>query len=256
MPGTTNNTQSSNRPPENASWLKGPDTITVFVVGDSLIMRSGLRKILEAQPPICVLGETSTRRANVDTISRQQPDLVLVDVDPRGADPLKFIGALHEALPDSALLVLSDLADHEMAQKALALGAAGIVLKMQPPAVLIAAIREFSSANRDHSIPPTAATAMDELKRVTPRTLVKLSDVALDRLKTDSLTRREKEIVRLIGAGLKNKDIAKRLGISDITVRHHLTSIFCKLDVTDRQNLLILAHRYGLADLTSDAESA
>jgi DNA-binding NarL/FixJ family response regulator len=75
-------------------------------------------------------------------------------------------------------------------------------------------------------------------------------------LKVDILTVREKEIIRLIGVGLKNKDIAKRLGISDITVRHHLTSIFCKLEVTDRQKLLILAHRYGLADLTLNGESA
>jgi DNA-binding NarL/FixJ family response regulator len=55
--------------------------------------------------------------------------------------------------------------------------------------------------------------------------------------------------------GLKNKDIANRLSISDITVRHHLTSIYCKLEVTDRQKLLILAHRYGLADLALKAES-
>ena len=62
--------------------------------------------------------------------------------------------------------------------------------------------------------------------------------------------------IRQIALGLKNKDIANRLSISDITVRHHLTSIFCKLEVADRQKLLLLAHRYGLADLTLRAESA
>ena len=75
-------------------------------------------------------------------------------------------------------------------------------------------------------------------------------------LKFDSLTTRELEIIRLIALGLKNKEIAQRLSISDITVRHHLTSIFCKLEVTDRQKLLILVHRYGFADLTLNAGSA
>jgi DNA-binding NarL/FixJ family response regulator len=257
MPQNTNNTQLSKRLPESASPAHESDAIKVFIVGDSHIMRSGLRKILESQAPICVLGEISARRANVDGIARQNPDLVLVDVDPRGTDPLKFIGAYHESLPGSPLLVLSDLADHELAQKAVALGAAGIVLKMQPPAVLIAAILELFSAHRDHSIPTTTVTAaMDETKRGTSRKLVKLSDVSENTLKVNTLTVREKEIIRLIGVGLKNKDIAKRLGISDITVRHHLTSIFCKLEVTDRQKLLILAHRCGLADLTLNGESA
>jgi DNA-binding NarL/FixJ family response regulator len=68
--------------------------------------------------------------------------------------------------------------------------------------------------------------------------------------KIDSLTTREREIIRLIAAGLKNKEVASRLRISDITVRHHLTSIFSKLDVSNRQKLLILAHEHGLVELT------
>jgi DNA-binding NarL/FixJ family response regulator len=77
-----------------------------------------------------------------------------------------------------------------------------------------------------------------------------------DGRRSDHRTTRELEVIRLITLGLKNKDIVNRLSISDITVRHHLTSIFCKLEVADRQQLLILAHRYGLADLTLRAESA
>lgn len=74
--------------------------------------------------------------------------------------------------------------------------------------------------------------------------------------KIHSLTARERDIIRLLGQGLKNKDIANQLSISDITVRHHLTSIFCKLEVEDRQKLLILAHRYGLVELGLSTESA
>jgi DNA-binding NarL/FixJ family response regulator len=75
-------------------------------------------------------------------------------------------------------------------------------------------------------------------------------------MKLNSLTTREREIIQLIGLGLKNKDIAHRLSISDITVRHHLTSIFCKLGISDRQNLLIMAYRHGLLDLSLQGQSA
>jgi DNA-binding NarL/FixJ family response regulator len=229
-------------------------TIKVFLVGDSHIMRSGLRRILETQAAIRVLGEVSVKRASPNSISRHRPDLVLIDLDPRGADPLGFIGTLHKTSEKPAILVLSELADYELARKALTLGASGIVLKMQPSAVLIAAIRELCPSHRDTSLPGSETIA--DTHRVTNRNFEALSDNSNYIIKIDSLTVREREIIRLVALGLKNKDIANRLSISDITVRHHLTSIFCKLEIADRQNLLILAHRYGLADLSLSTESA
>jgi DNA-binding NarL/FixJ family response regulator len=83
-----------------------------------------------------------------------------------------------------------------------------------------------------------------------------LGKTSQDMLRMSNLTAREREIIRLISSGLKNKDIAARLSISDITVRHHLTSIFRKLEVSDRQKLLIVAYRFGLAELTPTAEPA
>jgi len=228
--------------------------VNIFIVGNSHITRSGLRRILEAQTAIRVLGEVSLKRASAETVLRHRPDVVLVDLDPHGADVLGLIGTLLEAPGAAALLVLSDLTDHEVAHKALKLGASGIVLKMQPPAVLIAAIRELCSTHRDDSIPRIGATK--DLHIAHDRKMIHLSDDTKDLNKINSLTAREREIIWLIGLGLKNKDIANRLSISDITVRHHLTSIFCKLEVEDRQKLLILAHRYGLADLSVSSEPA
>ena len=226
------------------------DLIRVLIVGDSHIVRSGLRKIIETEPPIRVLGEVSVRRADVDTISRYNPDLVLVDLDPRGADALGLISTCRESLQNSAVLILSDLAEHELAHKALGLGAGGIVLKMQPPAVLIAAIKDLCPASSDHPVQRIVTeTREDRIKSM-------VAANSSDMLKFNSLTTREHEIIHLIALGLKNKEIAQRLSISDITVRHHLTSIFCKLEVTDRQKLLILTHRFGLADLALNAGSA
>jgi len=225
------------------------DLIRVLIVGDSHIVRSGVRKIIETQRPIRVLGEVSVRRADAETISRYNPDLVLVDLDPRGADAMGLISTCHEVLQNSAVLVLSDLAEHGLIQKALALGAAGVVLKMQPASVLIAAIRELCPAYGEDFATRTVTAAIDNPTSPNVRKVMELSDDSQDIKKADTLTAREREIIGLIGLGLKNKDIARRLSISDITVRHHLTSIFCKLEVSDRQKLLILAHRYGLAEL-------
>jgi DNA-binding NarL/FixJ family response regulator len=214
-----------------------------------------LRRILESQASIRVLGDVSVEMASAaDTILRQHPELVLIDLDPRGNDALGFIGTTQKTSKASAVLVLSDLADHELSRKALVLGATGVVLKIQPATVLIAAIQDLCSPYTLGSMPNSLAT---EAKQSKSQKFLKPYTVdAKDTRKIQSLTTRELEVIRLIALGLKNKDIANRLSISDITVRHHLTSIFCKLEVSDRQKLLILAHRYGLADLTLCAESA
>ncbi|MEO6307699.1 MAG: response regulator transcription factor [Nitrospiraceae bacterium] len=229
--------------------------IRVLIVSDSHIMRSGLRRILESQANIRVLGDVSVEMASAaDTILRQHPELVLIDLDPRGNDALGFIGTTQKTSKVSAVLVLSDLADYELACKALALGAAGVVLKIQPPAVLITAIQDLCPPYTLESLPKNLAT---ETKLSKSQNLLNTYTAdAENTRKIQLLTTRELEVIRLIALGLKNKDIANRLSISDITVRHHLTSIFCKLEVADRQKLLILAHRCGLADLTSRTESA
>jgi DNA-binding NarL/FixJ family response regulator len=220
--------------------------IQVFIVSDNHIIRSGLRRILDSQPSFRVVAEVSIEKAgNLDT-KGQRVDLVLVELDPRATDAFAFIGSLKETKRDLPVLVLSDLADHELSRKALALGAAGVVLKMQPPAVLIAAIQELCPRTGHRSSPKNLA--MEGNAR-------SYASDAEGETNIKSLTAREREIIRLVGRGMKNKEIANRLSISDITVRHHLTSIFCKLEIEDRQKLLILAHHWGLADLTLSNES-
>jgi DNA-binding NarL/FixJ family response regulator len=226
------------------------DSIRVFIVGESHIVRSGLRRILENVPALHVLGDVSLKEASVECVSHSSPDLVLIDLDSHNDDVLACIGALHEASEKFAVLIMIELADHELAQKALTHGASGIVLKMQPPAVLVTAIRELCKVHRHNSTPTSGVRRDRQIANGG-----KLSDSGT-MAKLQSLTARERDIIGLIGFGMKNKDIANRLSISDITVRHHLTSIFCKLEVEDRQKLLILAHRYGLIDLALSIESA
>jgi len=224
--------------------------LSVFVVSDNHIIRSGLRRILDSEAGVHVFGEVSIQQAvALKIIPGQHPDVILVDLDSRGNEALCFIEYLLQTLKkNSDILVLTDLADYELARKAVALGAAGVVLKIQPPAVLMAAIRDLC-ANTCHESYQNNFVIRNEITN--GYRISKTDGGAAEEIrKIQNLTAREREIIGLLGLGLKNKDIAKRLSISDITVRHHLTSIFCKLGVSDRQKLLILAHRNGLANLS------
>src|SRR5687767_15021500 len=144
--------------------------IKVFIVGNNHITRAGLRRILEFQATIRVVGDIGVKQLTTDTIPRHDPDLVLIDLDPRGADVLTFIGAMHNASHNIALLVLSDLTDHDLASRDLAVGAHGIVLKTQPAAVLIAAIADLCRLPHSEavlqSLPP-------DTRRIKPKKFAK-----------------------------------------------------------------------------------
>jgi DNA-binding NarL/FixJ family response regulator len=227
--------------------------VNVLVVSDSHLLRSGLRNILEPQARLRILSEVGFDRVAQIALT-EHPDLVLFDLDPKGNDILGAIAKVQKAFKSTPLLLLTDLADYELARRALGLGAHAIALKIQPPAVLIAAIDHLCHLRHSETVLQPLA---GETKGTKFRQFSKADTSSAESMrKIHRLTSREREIIRLIGWGLKNKDIATRLSITDITVRHHLTSIFRKLEVSDRQKLLILAYRFGLAELASPAESA
>lgn len=226
-------------------------SVNVLVVSDNHLLRSGLRNILE--PRLRIFREMGFDRVG-ETVLNEHADLVLFDLDAKGNDIFGAIIKVQKAFKDTPILLLTDLADYELARRALALGAHGIALKIQPPAVLVAAIDHLCRLHQSESVLPPPAT---ESKGMRFRQLLKTDTSSVESIrKINRLTSREREIIRLVGLGLKNKDIATRLSITDITVRHHLTSIFRKLEVPDRQKLLILAHRFGLVELTFSAEPA
>ena len=215
-------------------------TVRVMIVSLNPLLRAGVRMILQNHRDLLVVAEASSTIKAVEVASRDHPDLVLIDIDILGEEINALIGGLQKASEGCLVLLLSDLKDEEVNRKALCSGAAGVFLKIQPAAVLITLIEglDFNEgrvrSQRTQSVPIRINSRKED-----SRELEKLA----------SLTTREREITRLIGSGLKNKDIADRLCISGITVRHHLTSIFSKVEVSDRQKLLIWAHQRGLIDL-------
>jgi DNA-binding NarL/FixJ family response regulator len=227
--------------------------VALLIVSDNYMFRSGLSKILEPQAGIFIVGEASFQKTVAATTHLPKcPELILLDLDSRTQDAIAGIEVIQKGFSSCPILALTDLADHELARKAVSLGVAGVVLKIQPPAVLIAAIQHLCPHHDFQVRPEPLETDQPGAHKLVNTPTLKNQKT----LKIGSLTPREREIIRLVGLGLKNKEIASRLSISDITVRHHLTSIFCKLEIPDRQKLLILAHRHGLADLALQAESA
>ncbi len=176
--------------------------------------------------------------------------LLLQDLTRRQGTEKQPLPALHyplelrTAAPHARVLILTALHDPELHRRAVGLGAAGLVLKEKVPEVLFRAIEKVH-AGEAWLERVTIANALDEL------TSRNGSQLDSEKCKIAALTTREHEVMLLVTQGFKNQQIAKRLFISETTVRHHLTATFHKLAVVDRLELVIYAYRYGLAKLPS-----
>jgi DNA-binding NarL/FixJ family response regulator len=180
----------------------------------------------------------------VEIVVREKPQVVVVDLKLVDADTSVLIRALRTAAADSRILVLSGLNDETLTREALAAGAEGVVFTIQPAAVLFAAI-ESLCGGVPRSMGPRPAQSATDLTSYRP-------SARSDDLKRvgfiESLTSREREVIQSLAKGFTNMEIADRLCISETTVRHHFTAIFSKLHVSNRQQLLIAAHRQGLVE--------
>lgn len=215
--------------------------IRLLLLGPHAIGRAGLRLLVESGPDMTVIGETASSSEAVRMASHEQPDIILVDLNHEGAH-LECLPSLFEAAKASRVLVLMEGQDHELGQRAVRLGATGIVFKDKAPDVLIAAIQKVHAGEAwlDRFTIASVLTEMSRGKHTKPG--------SPDAENIAALTKREREVITLVALGLRNKQIAERLFISDVTVRHHLTSVFSKLLVSDRFELMIYAYRHGLAE--------
>ena len=213
--------------------------IRIALVDDHLVVRSGLRLLVESRSGWSVVAEASGTDEAVSAASREQPDVILLDLDLGTDNGLDCLPRLREAAPAARVLILTGLRDTELHQQAVRLGAAGVVAKDMAADSLLKAI-ERVHAGETWLDRMTTATLLAELAGGKPKP--KDPDAA----RIGTLTPREREVISLIAEGLRNKEIAARLPISEATVRHHLTSIFSKLEVSDRVGLTIYAFRHDL----------
>jgi two-component system, NarL family, nitrate/nitrite response regulator NarL len=218
----------------NEEKVSSERAIRIVLVGDLFLVRAGLRHLLEASG-VSLVGEGTCDEA-VSVVQRERPDIVLVDLDSRSDvfGCLERLLALQEA---GRMIALSDgrLPDHSMLVE---FGVMGLVLKSEQPGVLIKAISKVHAGE----IWLDRLNTAEVVGRLTRRRQVE----NLESVKIASWTKREHEIIALVGEGLKNPAIAQRLFISEATVRNHLTSILDKLGVSDRFELAVYAFRHGL----------
>jgi two-component system nitrate/nitrite response regulator NarL len=226
--------------------MPNPSTnpIRVLLIDDHVVMRMGLRLVIENQPGLTVVGEALNRADALRIAADKQPDIILLDLDLGDERGHTIIPELLATATQARVIVLTGIRDPEEYRRAVRLGAVGLVLKEQALNVLIQTIRKVH-AGEAWLDPALVASVLEEGRRAHVRELDPQA------LKITGLTAREREVITLICQGLQNKQIAERMHLSQTTVVHHLTSIFDKLGVANRLELLTYAYNHGLAQLPS-----
>ena len=205
----------------------------LLIVDDHEIIRMGLRLILE-DTDLKISAEATTAAEALAAVENSVPDVVLMDIRMEGGDGLNALGRMKLDLPDLPIVLFSAYDNPTYIARAVALGAAGYVLKSAPRERLIEALQIAVSGE--------SAWTREELRRVT-------GALATPRLSQDievPLTQRESEVLRQMALGLTNKEIAKMLGISYETVKEHVQHILRKIGVSDRTQAAVWAVRKNL----------
>jgi DNA-binding NarL/FixJ family response regulator len=222
--------------------------IRILLVEDHLLVRTALRMLIDATPSLRVVGEASNCADGLAQAARERPDIVLLDLVLGAESGLDLLPELARTVPDARVIVLSGVQDVNMRRQAIRLGAMGLVHKDAAAEVLLKAIERV---HRGEAWIDRMLTA-DALRHAA---LMERANIG-ENDRIASLTPRERELVALVGEGLKNRQITERLKISEATVRNHLTSIFSKLEVGDRFELALYAYRHRLAKLPVEGQAA
>jgi DNA-binding NarL/FixJ family response regulator len=219
--------------------------IRVMLVDDQVLLRTGFRMVLQAQPDMEVVAEAGDGLEALEVLRHTAVDVVLMDVRmPRmdGVEATRRIcGGRTERAADGTpkVLILTTFDLDEYAFAALKAGAAGFMLKDVPPAELLGAIRAVHSGDAVVA-PSTTRRLLDRFAPLLPR-VVEQENTDLDRL-----TDREREVLLLVAQGLSNGEIAARLVLSEATVKTHVGRILTKLNLRDRVQAVVLAYETGL----------
>lgn len=221
---------------------KTPPQIRIMIIDDHAVIRAGLRMLIEQDQTMNVVAQAGNRAEALLLAEKEQPDIILFDLMLGDDDGLEFLPALCEISPNSRVLVLTGVQTTESHRLAIRRGAMGIVLKQQAADLLLKAIQKVYAGEVwiDRSM---MGSVLDDVRSE------RQQGSNTEATKIASLTPREREVVALVSEGLKNKLIGERLYISETTVTHHLSSVFSKLEVSDRLELIIYAFRHGLAKM-------
>lgn len=227
--------------------------IRVMVVDDQRLMRDGLKTILSLEDELEVVGAASDGKQAFEMAKELRPDVVLMDIRMPYVDGVAGTRMIREQLPETKVLILTTFTDSELIFEALDEGASGYLLKEMPTEEIVEAIHTVYQGGM--TLPPEiTAQVVSELKRVrvqqaTHPVQPELSKPAVQPPWIEELTEREREVLRLLGIGLNNREIAERLAITEGTTKNHVSSIIAKLRLRDRTQAAIYAVRHGLTPI-------
>ena len=205
------------------------DPISVLVVDDHEVVRSGLIGIVERQSAMRVAGEAADGKEAVEAFRRLRPDVVLMDLKMPRVNGWEATERIRRDFPLSKILILTTLDGDADIHRALAAGAIGYLLKDTPSAMLVAAIRAAHAGLR--SISPAAGSAL------------------ASRQGYGELTEREMTVLQFLASGKSNKEIAFDLEVSESTIKGHVSNVLLKLGAGDRTGAVTIALRRGLVQL-------
>ena len=210
--------------------------IKLLIADDHLIIRQGLRLILETENDFELIGEASDGKEALSLCKKLKPDVVLMDLRMPNMDGLTAIETLHTEQPQIAVVILTTFNEDELMFRGLQAGARGYLLKDTDRATLFNTIR--------------AATRGETLLKpeVMARVLSQANKPKLERKEPIDLTDRELEVLALVARGERSKEIAIQLGISERTVKAHLASIYEKLGVDSRAAAIAIAAQKGILE--------
>ena len=229
---------ADDRPAAARAELMPPARIVrVLIADDQTLFRSGLGKLLGEDPRIEVVGQAGDGAEAIERATVLRPDVVLMDLKMPNLDGVEATRRIMSELPEVKVLVLSTFDADSFVLQALRAGANGYVLKSSEPEAIVSSILAVVSGER------VMASA------VANRVLDMLTGSASPREFYDGLTSREIEILKLLATGQANKQIARRLNISEKTVRNHVSHLYEKLHIYDRSQAVLYAVRKGLVEL-------
>jgi two-component system NarL family response regulator len=202
------------------------ENIRVLCIDDHRLMREGIVRIIGMNPDVTVVAEGASGEEAIALFERFRPDITLMDLQLRGMNGLQAIRAIRAFEPNARIIVLTMYEGDEDIYRALQAGAAGYVLKDSVPEDVVRVIREVHAGGR--SLPPFVEARLAE------------------RSGQPSLTARETEVLELLAKGMRNKEIAAALSITEQTTHAHIKAVFIKLNVHDRTAAMAEALRRGI----------
>ncbi len=204
--------------------------IRVIVVDDHQIVRQGLRSILEREPDLEVIGEAASAEAALELVTRDRPDVAVVDVRLQGISGIDLCRRLHELIPATAVLILSSYINEAMVRECVQAGARGYLVKDVDQFDLVKSVRSVVRGDAALS-PRAAALLMDSIHHKPDPT---------------NITAEELDLLRFIARGLTNREIAAAIYVSENTVKDRVLELFRKLKVKGRVEAVMEGVRRGL----------